>query len=226
MVVVGHSSKDERDDACVDTNPVSSLDAEHINNSMTKKKKKKKKKKRTMIDRVVSSIGANDSNVLWVRLNSCRLGDDHMSSLCAALEKNTHVLSLDLSDNEITERGLGMLCDCLCQGGASDMIELDVRGNSVGCGDDVDRIVEKMMDVRKVVHVMVDGGRKGARAGSSDDEEEEEDGCDSGSGRYSKIVEQVFDVTRGQDDEENENSMGVEEENVGLWKEVWNVLCV
>jgi len=220
--VVLDSSRDDEDDACRDVrddrrddNDISS------NNPNTKKKKKKKKKKQSMVDRVVSSIGANDSNVLWVRLNSCRLGDSHMSSLCAALEKNTHVLSLDLSDNEITERGLGMLCDCLCEGGASDMIELDVRGNTVGCRANVDRMLEKMMHVRKVVHVMVDGDMGSSASSSSSSSSSDDDGGDGvavSGGEYSQIVQQVFDVTRGQDD--GDGYSGVEEENAALWEEV------
>lgn len=228
----------------VDASLQGTLDGKHHNHDGTKNRTKKKKKKgsTTVIDRVVSGIHENDSNVLWVRLNSSRLGDDHMSSLCTALEQNTHVLSLDLSDNRITEKGMKMLCDCLCRGGACDMIELDIRGNAFACRDDVDRMVKHMTDIRKVIQVKVDAANMEKGVGDVDE------GATSSSlsslsasssessseSEYSKIVQQVFDVAEnnGHDGDSSSSdsdggSMGVnlEEESAMLWEEVRSCVC-
>ena len=77
----------------------------------------------------LSLLHANDEDTLWVSLSACHINDEHVGLICSALEHNTHVLSLDLSANDISIAGFEALSACLVNGGGLDMIELDLRGN-------------------------------------------------------------------------------------------------
>ena len=77
----------------------------------------------------LSLLHANDEDTLWVSLSACHINDEHVGLICSALEHNTHVLSLDLSANDISSAGFEALSACLVNGGGLDMIELDLRGN-------------------------------------------------------------------------------------------------
>lgn len=98
-------------------------------------------------------LSANDPDTLWVRLSSCHINDDHVHLICTALEKNTNVLSLDLSSNDISYVGLAALSSCLINGGGQDMIELDLRGNKgmYGGGE----LLEELRRERRVLNVLV-----------------------------------------------------------------------
>ena len=84
-------------------------------------------------------LEANDVDLLWVSLSECSLTDADVGLLCAALEHNTHALSLDLSSNAITAAGFAALSACLVKGGGQDLIELDLRGNDGLVGGRVGR---------------------------------------------------------------------------------------
>ena len=84
-------------------------------------------------------LEANDVDLLWVSLSECSLTDADVGLLCAALEHNTHALSLDLSSNAITAVGFAALSACLVKGGGQDLIELDLRGNDGLVGGRVGR---------------------------------------------------------------------------------------
>ena len=204
-----------------------------------KKKKKKKKKQAQLVDpiiaKTISGIKSNDEDLLWVRLNSRMINDEIVSLLCEALDANTHILSLDVSDNDITETGMVALCECLAGGGARDLIELDVRKNACCFTNVLDESLDdedvlghvvalrRMMCARRVLKVSYEDDTDVHRAG------------DTASG-YSNIVQDLFQ--RGNGDEEDEDAscdrnaqttaqnlaqleeLNLEDEDASLWDEV------
>eukprot|EP00889_Picochlorum_renovo_P000993 jgi/Picre1/28023/NNA_000984.t1 len=126
--------------------------------SSSKKKKKKNKKKKSgkkdaAIRTAIDSIQKNEEDALWIQLNSCGMDDGDVEKLCAALKNNTHVLSLDVSGNVITDTGIVALCDCLKEGGATDLIELNVKNQQMSLEDEGIEALRGMMDVRRVIKV-------------------------------------------------------------------------
>jgi Leucine Rich repeat len=58
------------------------------------------------------------------------IDDSKAEKLCDALKKNTHVLSLDLTNNELSDVGVHALCDALSTGAAPDLITLRLQDNA------------------------------------------------------------------------------------------------
>lgn len=58
--------------------------------------------------------------------------DAKAKKLCTALEKNTHALSLDLSNNDLGNAGVKAICAVLAAGAAPDLIELRLLDNPIG----------------------------------------------------------------------------------------------
>lgn len=217
----------ENEDNFVSTDAiVDEMQQKSSSNSKKKKKNKKKKsgKKDATIRSVIDSIQKNEENVLWVQLNSCGMDDGDVEKLCAALKTNTHVLSLDVSGNVITEMGIVALCDCLKEGGAADLIELNVKNQQVSLEDKGADALRTLMDVRRVIKVeWLSNLAPGHQPG---------DGCDDeqlqSSDQYSRIVQDLFQVGNGDGDEElNDNQymehaeqLNIEEEVCVLWEEV------
>ena len=217
----------ENEDNFVSTDAiVDEMQQKSSSNSKKKKKNKKKKsgKKDATIRSVIDSIQKNEEDVLWVQLNSCGMDDGDVEKLCAALKTNTHVLSLDVSGNVITEMGIVALCDCLKEGGATDLIELNVKNQQVSLEDKGADALRSMMDVRRVIKVeWLSNLAPGHQPG---------DGCDGeqqqSSDQYSRIVQDLFQVGNGDGDEElNDNQymehaeqLNIEEEVCVLWEEV------
>lgn len=75
----------------------------------------------------IALISADSEDALWVRLNDIHIDDSKAQRLCDALRRNTHMLSLDLSESsQLPEAAIQAVCDALRDGGASDLIELKV----------------------------------------------------------------------------------------------------
>ena len=232
---------DEAEEDCV--NAEGSVKGEEPGGGKRKKKKKKKKKKNhaqcvdPIVAKTIASIKSNDEELLWVRLNSRMMNDETVTLLCEALDANTHVLSLDVSDNDITETGMVALCECLAGGGARDLIELDVRKNACCFTNVLDESMDdedvlghvvalrRMMCARRVLKVSYEDAADVHRAG------------DATSG-YSSIVQDLFQRGNGDDDDEGEDAsrdrnaqttvqnlaqleeLNLEDEDASLWDEV------
>ncbi len=217
----------ENEDNFVSTDAiVDEMQQKSSSNSKKKKKNKKKKsgKKDATIRSVIDSIQKNEDDVLWVQLNSCGMDDGDVEKLCAALKTNTHVLSLDVSGNVITEMGIVALCDCLKGGGATDLIELNVKNQQVSLEDKGADALRSMMDVRRVIKVeWLSNLAPGHQPGDDCDGEQQQS-----SDQYSRIVQDLFQVGNGDgDDELNDNQymehaeqLNIEEEVCVLWEEV------
>ena len=67
-----------------------------------------------------------------MRLDNSNITDAKTNKLCNALEKNTHALSLDLSNNNLGDAGAKALCAVLSTGAAPDLIDLCLRDNPIG----------------------------------------------------------------------------------------------
>lgn len=189
-----------------------------------KKKKKNKKKKKSgkkdgVIRKVIDSIQKNEDDVLWVQLDSCGMDDGDVENLCSALKNNTHVLSLDVSGNVITDTGIVSLCNCLREGGATDLIELNVRNQQASFGDQGADALREMMDVRRVIKVeWVSNVAAVVEHGA---ENEDDDDGEQASGEYSKIVQDLFQVGNGEEDGQYmTEQLNIEEEVCTLWDEV------
>ena len=75
----------------------------------------------------VALISADSEDELWIRLDGIYLDDSKVQKLCVALRRNTHMLSLDLSEtSQLPEGAVQAICGALQDGGASDLIELKV----------------------------------------------------------------------------------------------------
>ncbi|WPT13154.1 hypothetical protein PSENEW3_00000998 [Picochlorum sp. SENEW3] len=197
--------------------------------SSSKKKKKKNKKKKSgkkdaAIRTAIDSIQKNEEDALWIQLNSCGMDDGDVEKLCAALKNNTHVLSLDVSGNVITDTGIVALCDCLKEGGATDLIELNVKNQQMSLEDEGIEALRGMMDVRRVIKVEWLSNRVADHQPEDIRDDEQQQTPD----QYSRIVQDLFQVGNGDEEEEmNENQymehaeqLNIEEEVCALWEEI------
>lgn len=66
---------------------------------------------------------------MWIRLDGASIADAHIEKLNEALRKNTVILSLDLSCNQLTDSGVQLLVEELGNGAAPDLIELNLKQN-------------------------------------------------------------------------------------------------
>jgi hypothetical protein len=78
----------------------------------------------------VTSLSSNSDDDLWVQLNNMYIDDAKAEKLCDALKKNTHVLSLDLTNNDLSDVGVIALCGALSTGAAPDLITLRLQDNA------------------------------------------------------------------------------------------------
>lgn len=77
-------------------------------------------------------LSANDEDGMWVKLSNCFLQDAKVAKLCEAMANNTHVTSIDLSSNCLTNTAARVLAAALTdKANAPDLILLDVRGNPI-----------------------------------------------------------------------------------------------
>ena len=204
-------------------------DDDHEEDVAGKKKKKKKKRrkkkkkgeggeKNKVFRAALHSLSSNSADALWVRLDNCMIGDDELKSLCDALRKNTHILSLDLSDNDFTDAGAHALSKCLMEGAAPDLIELLMRNNDIG--EEGMEAIAELARARKVLKVDVSSTQRiqvmADVTGMHHD--------NSSTAGYSNLVQNIFQM--GGDDEidleeeENNNMSNMEEECIFLWDEV------
>ena len=197
----------------------------------------------------LSLLHANDEDTLWVSLSACHINDEHVGLICSALERNTHVLSLDLSANDISSAGFEALSACLVRGGGQDMIELDLRGNKQlreaeeGSGEPVSAALETLRRERRVLNVLVGAeGRetievievREVRSAVSTAALGEQTGVSSQTvaspaQNYSDFVQNIFQMANEEEDESDESEEGgcdedvyldMEEEHARLWGEV------
>jgi hypothetical protein len=80
------------------------------------------------------------------------IDDSKAEKLCAALKKNTHVLSLDLTNNELGDPGVLSLCDALSTGAAPDLITLRLQDNDGITKEGIEAIHE-LTKTRKSIKV-------------------------------------------------------------------------
>ena len=100
----------------------------------------------------ISSLTANSEDELWVRLDNAYLTESKTKKLCEALKANTHVLSIDLSGNNLGTAAVVALCSTLSSSSAApDLIELRLMDNPVGeTGLDA---IKELAKVRKTLKV-------------------------------------------------------------------------
>lgn len=223
------SDVEENNDIFVSTDAIVDEKQQKSSSSSKKKKKNKNKKKKSgkmdaTIRAAIDSIQKNEEDALWIQLNSCGMDDGDVEKLCAALKNNTHVLSLDVSGNVITDTGIMTLCDCLKDGGATDLIELNVKNQQVSLEDEGIDALRGMMDVRRVIKVEWLSNRVADHQPEDGRDDEQQQTTD----QYSRIVQDLFQVGNGDEEEEqNDNQymehaeqLNIEEEVCALWEEV------
>jgi hypothetical protein len=134
-IVAGVAEGEEEEEEVVGTDTESNEMSENESGLKKKKKKKKKKKRPSEVDVVadrrfqesIQLLVADSGDDLWVKVDKINLDSNRLSQLCAALRKNTSVLSLDLSDVEgMSGDAVETLCCTLKDGAAPDLIELKV----------------------------------------------------------------------------------------------------
>lgn len=100
----------------------------------------------------MTSLSSDSEDDLWVQLSNVYIDDSKAEKLCAALQKNTHVLSIDLTKNEITDTGVFSLCNALSTGAAPDLITLRLQDNDKITKEGIEAIHE-LMKTRKSIKV-------------------------------------------------------------------------
>src|SRR3954471_15451914 len=61
----------------------------------------------------LEQLAANDPSLVWLSLGGENLNDKDILLLTTALQHNTHLTSLDLSNNHITDRGAQAIASIL-----------------------------------------------------------------------------------------------------------------
>ena len=183
--------------------------------------RQKRREGEKALNAALKSISSNSEDALWVRLDECMIEDHHISRLCAALENNTRILSLDLSGNQITDEGVFQICDCLAQGAAPDLIELNMR--NIMIESDGEKSIANLMKMRKVLRVDVSAPQNASGKEGLVATEESEDSKESAE-RSSSLVQNIFQMGNGETieglSEEDSHRMDIEDECFRLWEEV------
>ncbi|CAL8464511.1 g4046 [Coccomyxa elongata] len=194
------------------TNGVTSHLTEGSEDGRKRTKRKKEKKKpagfkaeaERRFETVVEQLKSQDADGLWVSLGSCDIHDASIATLTEALASNTTVTALDLSRNNITSEGAKALFEALSDGAASDLIELDMRGNPFSSGDF--KSLAHLWSVRKQLSVLVGAPKSpepavsispfALRANKIEEKEEEEleDYSVNGNGYTSPLILQFFQM--------------------------------
>ncbi|BDA49618.1 hypothetical protein COCOBI_14-2380 [Coccomyxa sp. Obi] len=238
---VEQNSTDSSDEGV--TNGVTSHLKEGSEDGRKKTKRKKKKKPagfkaeaERRFETVVDQLKSQDADGLWVSLGSCDIHDSSITTLNEALASNTTVTALDLSRNNITSEGAKALFGALSAGAASDLIELDMRGNPFSSEDF--KSLAHLWSARKQLSVLV-GALKSPepavsvspfalRANKIEEKEEDEleDDSVNGNGYTSPLILQFFqmgnDETKpaGEAVEPQEPEEDPEVVAEGLWDQV------
>ena len=100
----------------------------------------------------VTSLSSNSDDDLWVQLNSMYIDDSKAQKLCDALQKNTHVISIDLTGNDLSDAGVHALCNVLATGAAPDLITLRLQDNPGISKEGIDAIHE-LIKTRKSIKI-------------------------------------------------------------------------
>eukprot|EP00873_Tetraselmis_striata_P005923 jgi/Tetstr1/426187/TSEL_016512.t1 len=80
----------------------------------------------------LAEVKSNEEDCMWVNLQHCGLTDAKVNKLLTALQNNTSVTMMDLSDNGLTDVGIQALATSLIVGNAApELITLDVSGNKM-----------------------------------------------------------------------------------------------
>lgn len=118
-------------------------------------------------------LSKNDEDTLWAKLSGLYIDDTKVEQLCSALRKNTNVISLDVSNNLLTDIGVGKLCKALKDGAAPDLIELKLYKNP---GLDSKSLeLEDLQAVRRYVRIETTDpdSRKPLKVDIADDNDQE-----------------------------------------------------
>jgi hypothetical protein len=169
----------------------------------------------------VSSLSANNDDELWVQLSNLYIDDTKAEKLCDALQKNTHVLSLDLTNNELGDAGVVALCDALSTGAAPDLITLRLQDNAGITKQGMDAIHE-LNKTRKSIKIETGTTPKLPSSPTASGH----GGSSSGGGLTktsnnqslgnSEFVRKYFQVGNDDDDDDEDNDNGVDTGSGGV----------
>lgn len=186
---------------------------------LKKRKKRKKKKKKSPSEEDVAAerrfqqslqmLRADSGDDLWVKIEKINLDNNKLSQLCAALRKNTSVLSLDLSDVEGMDGvAVETLCGTLKDGAAPDLIELKVPPLQ---SSDAKVTFSELSKARKNIRVQTCTTAK-PPVQQSNDQSSTNGKPSSRNGKFaqnSSIVRKYFQVgNEDEDDNENDEVQG------------------
>jgi hypothetical protein len=168
----------------------------------------------------VSQLAADSDNALWIKLDGIHLTDGKITRLAAALQKSTHVLSLDLAKNALTGRGIAKLAAALEAGAAPDLIELKIYGNSIG--EEGREALGALRRARKSIRVedeepaSADGSAGGGKDGPSSSSSSSQGSMGRGLAS-NRMVRQYFQMGGDAEDEEEseEQAKGEADEDAG-----------
>ncbi|KAL4431459.1 hypothetical protein ABPG75_006715 [Micractinium tetrahymenae] len=170
------SDSDEEQQSCSGSETDSSSEGDGSEAAKQKKKKKKKKKRKgggggaaggsaqppvdpaarkegeRRFQEAVDHLSHNSEDGMWVKLGGCHLADGKLKKLCEALKANTTVISIDLSDNHLTDEGAKLLAAALRDGRAPDLIDLDLKDNPQ-IKDEGSSALEELQQHRKTLRV-------------------------------------------------------------------------
>ncbi len=156
----------------------------------------------------LDALAANSEDALWVRLDDTLVTDAKAEKLCEALAKNTHALSLDLSNNGIGDGGAAALAAALSAGAAPDLIELRLVENP-GIKEEGLAALRELAAARKTLRVEVGSSAPPPPPPQPPQHAQGNQAAPNGSNSAlgdSDIVKKYFQV--GNDEEEGEEGGG------------------
>jgi len=81
---------------------------------------------------ILAQIEANDEKLERAELSICRVTDNEIPQLVAALKNNTNLKKLNLSFNAITDVGVQAIVTGFATGAAKGLMEMQLQNNNVG----------------------------------------------------------------------------------------------
>lgn len=164
----------------------------------------------------MTSLSSNSDDDLWVQLSNMHIDDSKAEKLCDALKKNTHVLSLDLTNNELSDAGVLSLCDALSTGAAPDLITLRLQDN-VGITKEGIAAIHELAKTRKSIKIETGMTPKPSSPPPSSQNIAPSGGLTKTSNNQSlgnsEFVKKYFQVGNDDDDNDDEDDNGADGEN-------------
>ncbi|POM72049.1 Hypothetical protein PHPALM_11308 [Phytophthora palmivora] len=100
---------------------------------------------------------ATNKSLMKLQLKECKLKDEHVAALAAALKDNTTLVEIDLSDNELTHAACVSLAEGLCENKALKILRL----NNNKCQDEGAKALADVLAAHNTTLTYLDMGNNG-----------------------------------------------------------------